>query len=165
MTDYIVPKTSYLSPYEQHQFVSKIAEGKKVLFADFGDYLLVRTENQLDFDTQPTKTYAEKDVLFFELRACVGTKVRGKNFYFPVQDWRSRHEWLEKRAKDLGFELISITCSAEHAKIEKGQQVFTVDKTDFSGALKVIDAEKFLLALQQGIGNKGKAFGFGMLII
>ena len=165
MNDYKVPKTSYMSAYEQHQYVSKITDEKKALFTDFGDYLLVRTEDLSDFEIRPMKVFNKNDVLFFELRACVGTKVRGKNFYFPVQDWHSRHEWLEKRAQSMGFELITMTCSAEYSRIEKGNQVFTVDKTDFSGALKVIDAEKFLMALQQGIGNKGKAFGFGMLII
>lgn len=42
---------------------------------------------------------------------------------------------------------------------------FWIDATQFTGILKVKDSSKFALALAQGIGRVGKAFGLGMLII
>ena len=49
--------------------------------------------------------------------------------------------------------------------VKAGARRFTVDQTDFTGVLTVTDAEKFNAAVANGIGNKARAFGFGLLII
>jgi hypothetical protein len=165
MFDYIVPKTMHLSFYALHQMTAKLVNGEKVLFTDYGDHLVLRTDVVLNFEILPTKSFLLNDVLVFELRASVGTKVKGKHRYFHTSDWRSRHDWLTQKASENGFELLSVSCSAEIAEVQKGPQKFTIDKTDFSGGLKIIDIEKFKTAIYFGIGNKAKAYGFGMLNI
>ena len=101
----------------------------------------------------------------FQLRASVSKKTRGKRSYHPTADWSTRHDWLRRQGERHGFEVLTVHCTAEFAKIEKTGQRFTVDKTDFTGVLKVADTEKFGIALREGIGACGKAFGFGMLLI
>jgi hypothetical protein len=42
---------------------------------------------------------------------------------------------------------------------------FSIDATDFTGVLKVIDPVAFDNALRFGVGNTGRAFGFSLLTI
>jgi hypothetical protein len=166
MTEYLLSKPSYLSRYAQHQLVSKVTNGARVLFTDFGEYLILRGDSlDLDLPIKPPKNFKDGDIFFFELSACVGTKNKGKHQYFSTTDWRSRHEWLREKSLCYGFEIISLTCSSEFTKIKKASTSFTVDQTDFSGVLKVNNSRLFMAGLKYGIGNKGKAFGFGMMNI
>jgi hypothetical protein len=45
------------------------------------------------------------------------------------------------------------------------ERAFKVDQTDFTGILKVTDAQKFHGALTTGVGSTARTFGFGMLIV
>lgn len=130
-----------------------------------GDHLLLRTDIQLDVEQRPLRTLATGDIIGFELRACVGKKVKGRHIYFRTTDWRSRHEWLERQGDTHGFTLITVHCTAEMLPVSAGIRQFTVDQTDFTGVLKVTDVERFNNAVANGVGNKSRAFGFGMLVI
>ena len=92
-------------------------------------------------------------------------KNNGRHRYFPTTDWRSRHTWLERKGIQHGFEIITVHCTARHYVVDKPPKKFTIDDTQFTGVLKIVEPEKFALALQNGIGNTARAFGFGMLIL
>ena len=166
MHDYLLPKPPGTTGYALHRLVAGLLDGAPCLFADKGDHLVLRADRPFDgLAARPVREVATGDILAFSLRACVGAKVRGRHRYFPTQDWRARHEWLGRQGELHGFSLITVHCSAGIARIDKGDKVFTVDDTQFDGVLKVTDAARFEAALRTGIGNKGKAFGFGLLLV
>lgn len=163
--DYRLPKPHSLQGYELHRIAASLAGGHKVLFADRGDHLLLRTGQPLDLDVVPLPAVALGAVLGFELRACVGVKTRGKHRYFAPADWRSRHQWLTKKGEQHGFSVIALHCTARPFKLAAGKHQYTLDQTDFTGVLKVTDLARFQAALAEGVGNTGRAFGFGLLVI
>ena len=163
--DFVLRKPPTVRGYALHRMAAGLADGEKVLFADCGDHVLLRTDKPLDVEKRSVRTFAVNDVVGFELRACVGKKVKGKHVYFRTSDWRSRHAWLARQGEALGFAVITVHCTAEMQTVTKGDRTFTVDQTDFTGVLKVADVEQFNKAIALSVGNKGKAFGFGMLVI
>lgn len=163
--DFVMQKPPSVRGYALHRIAAGLVDGEKVLFADCGDHMLLRTGKPLEVDQRPVRTIAAGDIVGFELRACVGKKVKGKHRYFRTSDWRSRHEWLEQRGAAHGFAIITVNCTAEMLTVATGDRRFTVDQTDFTGVLKVTDVERFNNAVANGVGNKAKAFGFGMLVI
>lgn len=150
-----VSKPPELTGYASHRLVAGLAG--QAQYVDNGDHLLIRRE--------PTKSDAELgSIVGFTLKACVSVKVRGRHRYFPISDWRSRHEWLGRQGERNGFEVLTVHAEAGMQRIKSHDgRDFTVDATRFVGALKVTDLEKFNQALAKGIGNNAKAFGFGML--
>ena len=165
MSDYVVPKPTTVRGYSLHRIAEGLTGGGRPLFTDFGDHMVLRTERPVDAPQRPARDVSQGDIVGFELRACVGTKVKGKHRYFPVSDWRSRHEWLARQGQRHGFELITVHCTATCANVKKGGREFTVDQTDFTGVLKVTDDAKFKQGMAGGIGSKARAFGFGMINI
>ena len=165
MQDYVLPKPSSAAGYSLHRTTAGLALGEKALFRDCGDRLLIRTAAPIGNEATPVENPVTGEIRIFQLRASVSKKTQGKRSYFPVADWRSRHAWLTRQGERLGFEVLTVNCTADFFKVEKSGKTFTVDRTDFAGALKVIDAEKFAFALKNGVGGTSRAFGFGLLII
>lgn len=163
--DYILPKPPMTSGYSLHRTTAGLVAGEKALFRDCGDRMIIRTAAHIHADAAQVDQPKPGDVRVFQLRASVSKKTKGKRSYFPLADWHSRHAWLARQGERHGFELLTVNCTADFAKVEKAGQKFTVDRTDFAGALKVTDAEKFALALKNGVGSTAGAFGFGLLII
>ncbi len=163
--DFVLQKPPSVRGYALHRMAAGLTSGDKVLFADCGDHLLLRTDKPIEADQRPVRTISTGDIIGFELRACVGKKVKGKHRYFPTGDWHSRHQWLERQGELHGFTIVTVHCTAEMLTLKAGDRQFTVDQTDFTGVLKVTDVERFKSAVANGIGNKAKAFGFGMLLI
>ena len=163
MTDYVLPKPPAMRGYALHRIAEGLTDGARPLFTDFGDHMVVRTAKPLQAPERAVRETALGDILGFELRACVGTKVKGKHRYFHSADWRSRHQWLARQGERHGFELITVHCTATVANITKSERRFTVDQTDFTGVLKVTDIALFRAALGNGIGSTARAFGFGMI--
>ena len=152
-----VPKPSDLTGYATHRLVMGLAGPAQ--YVDNGDHLLIRHG--------PTESAAALDsILGFTLKACVSVKVRGRHQYFPISDWRSRHAWLVRKAQSHGFEVLTVHAEGGMLKVKAHNgRDFTLDATDFVGALKVTDVEKFNQALACGVGSTGKAFGLGMLCL
>jgi CRISPR associated protein len=163
--DYTLPKPPTETGYSLHRITAGLLAGEKALYRDCGDRILIRTTSHIGNVASPVEQPKTGDVRVFQLRASVSKKTHGKRSYFATADWRSRHAWLARQGERHGFELLTVNCNADIATVEKTGQKFTVDCTDFAGALKVIDEDKFALALQNGVGGTGRAFGFGMLII
>ena len=165
ISDYVFPKPATATGYALHRISAGIAQGATVLFRDCGDSILMRSEAKLGDTAIQLAEPKVGDIRVFQLRASVSQKTRGKRSYYPVTDWRSRHAWLQRQGERHGFALLTVNCNAVFAKVEKTGKTFTVDQTDFTGALKVTDAGKFASALRTGIGSTARAFGFGLLLI
>ena len=165
MNEYVLTKPLSSGGYSVHRLVAGLTNGAPALYADRGDHLVVRTAKQICANQRPVREVNTGDVIAFELRASCGTKNKGRHSYWPVSDWKSRHEWLDRQGKRHGFSVITVHCSAGMQLIEKAGCKFTVDKTDFVGVLKITDSTMFNSAVTTGIGGKAKAFGFGMIQI
>ena len=163
--DFVMQKPASVRGYALHRMAAGLGNGERILFADQGDQMLLRTNMLLACKQKPMRTVVFGEIVGFELRACVGKKVKGKHRYFPTSDWRSRHEWLQRQGTLHGFEIITVHCQSQFQTVKKGDQTFAVDQTDFTGVLKITEVEHFNRAVSHGVGNKAKAFGFGMLVI
>jgi CRISPR-associated protein Cas6/Cse3/CasE subtype I-E len=163
MTDYLVTKPTTTTGYALHRIAQGLTGGASPLFTDHGDHMVLRSDKEITAEPRAIRPTHQGDIVGFELRACVGTKVKGRHRYFHTADWRSRHHWLARQGERHGFEVITVHCTATIAKIKKGDREFTLDQTDFTGVLKVTDESKFGLALAGGVGSKARAFGFGMI--
>lgn len=164
--DHVIRKPASMKGYELHRMVAELCSGERYQFVDRGDHLIVRTSREISDSGSPLKATGSGDLLAFELRACVATRLGGKNIYPDVGDWRSRRSWLEREADRAGFLLMAVHVTDRRLKVvSKSERSFWIDATDFTGILKVVDQQRFSSALAQGIGRVGKAFGMGMLII
>jgi CRISPR-associated protein Cas6/Cse3/CasE subtype I-E len=165
MLDHAIPKPARVAGYALHQLVEGVTDGERPLFIDRGDHLLVRTDKPITLNPTSTRTVKVGDVIAFELRACVAKKRKGKSIYFPISDWHSRHEWLNRKAQQNGFEVLTVRSTVSIAKIEKSGKRFAVDQTDFLGVMRVTNEDQFETAMAKGVGSLARAFGFGMLHI
>ena len=164
--DYRITKPSTLRGYPLHRMVAGLTGGMSFLFSDEGHSLLVRSDAEVaQKSAKPVKTLTAGELTAFELRACVSKKKKGKHIYFPLKDWRARHEWLQRQGEKNGFEVLTVHSTSDIAPIDDGRRSFKIDQTDFTGILKVIDQELFANGMVKGIGSTAKTFGFGMLVI
>ncbi len=153
--EYSITKPPDVEGYAAHRMVAGLADAAPALHVDAGQTITIRTDSPMP----------SGHILGFSLRACVSVKNKGRHRYFPTDDWRSRHAWLERKGLQHGFEVITVHCTAKHFLVEKTTTSFTIDATQFTGVLKVVDQGKFTVAMHSGIGNTARAFGFGMLVI
>ena len=153
--EYIISKPPNIDSYATHRLVAGLANDTTALHHDEGSQVRIRTDAALPVG----------NILGFTLRACVSFKNKGHHRYYPTNDWRSRHEWLDKKGLQNGFEVITVHASAKHFLVQKPSGNFTIDDTQFTGVLKVTDQAKFDAVLKSGIGNTARSYGFGMLII
>jgi CRISPR system Cascade subunit CasE len=75
--------------------------------------------------------------------------------------------WLADRAERNGFalEAVHVDDYRQHRLVKRGQdQAIRFSTLDYQGVLRVLDAERFLAALGNGIGP-AKAFGCGLLLV
>jgi len=163
--DHVITKPVTAGTYAVHQMLEGLTDGARPLFVDYGDRLIVRGDRNLTPGGAPVRELHDGDFVGFELRAACGSKTKGRHNYFPLRDWRSRHEWLRRKSEGRGFEVLTVTVTATRARIEKAGRTFFMDRSDFTGVLRVTDAEAFAETLRSGIGGPGKAFGYGMLLV
>ena len=167
--DYKILKSDAKNAYDLHQLVAATFKGEsgRNLFCDYGDHIRVRsTKHTLKAKQGVAVTVpAVGAIAFIELRASCYVSGGGKKYFLMQGDWRARHTWLEKKSAQSGFSVLNVTCQSELMKIPKPGAQFTLDCTDFAATIKINDIEKFETALRDGIGSKGRAFGFGMLVL
>lgn len=86
----------------------------------------------------------------------------------PVITAEQQIQFLESRAKRLGFELgpdeYQITERSWEPFAKQGQKMMRLCKVTYEGTLKVIDKDVFHRSLTEGIGKK-KAYGFGLMTV
>ena len=165
LRDHIITKSERIGIYASHQLVEDLTSGGRPLYADAGTHLIIRSDSDLTNNGVPVRDVAEGEVLAFELVASCGTKRKGKHSYFPPRNWRARRRWLENRASAAGFEIRALSVKARRERIERKGRVIQIDRTQFTGILKITDAQAFRVTLKDGVGGPGKAFGRGMIRI
>ena len=166
MIDHTIPKPNRLAGYELHRMVAELTTGASALFVDQGDHLVVRTDKPVTPGGKHVRIPEKGTVIGFELRASVAIRRGGRNIYPATNDWRFRRTWLEAEGEKLGFEIVALhVVAGRQDVVVNGGRKFWIDATQFTGVLKFVDASKFSLALANGIGRVGKAFGMGMLVI
>ena len=163
LLDHTIRKPPTTGTYVSHQLLEQFTNGQRPLFVDLGDRLIVRTAQNITPDGKPLPEVSQGDILGFELVASCGTKCKGRHSYYPVKDWRSRRDWLERRAEAHGFRVCVVSVSARSQKIEKKGRPINLDRTHFSGVLEVTVAELFRGTLEQGLSGPAKAFGRGLM--
>ena len=107
---------------------------------------------------------AEGDQWLFRLHGMVTQKSSndGKKRFYRRGYHAPRHDWLTRRGKEHGFEVITASVDVARDHVDKPSRTFFLDVSRFTGSLKVTDAVAFSDALRNGIGG-GRAFGCGML--
>ena len=118
-------------------------------------------------------------VLAFRLLANPTVKRDGKRCGLYLEDERLR--WLERKAKSGGFAHLSVNVRDEGRDVEKtapdgnatrlrqmqirlGERDAAFSVARFDGTLRVLDADAFRSALENGIGS-AKGLGFGLLSV
>ena len=93
-----------------------------------------------------------------------GTRRHGRRV--PLHDDAARISWLARHAERSGFRFAadSLRLTAVAPIGGRGGKSVTVAGTLFDGSLQVVDADRFRVAIQDGIGP-AKAYGFGLLSI
>jgi len=104
----------------------------------------------------------EGTVLAFRLLA--NPTVRTAEKRQAVLGEENLYAWLERKAKDGGFELIQsmITRQGKILASKHGQNRILLNVVQYDGLLVVRDCTVFGQTVNKGIGS-GKGFGFGML--
>ncbi len=158
--DILIDKPPRLRGYALHRIVEQYLAGKLGLWADEGAQLRIRPRDATVPDYELGK------LLAFTTTACVAFRDGGSHKYLPLCDWRGRREWFDKQAVRHGFEVVGVHVSGRMQRVEThdGRQ-FTVDATEFTGLLRVVDPAAFGQCLINGVGRVGKAFGLNMLIV
>jgi CRISPR-associated protein Cas6/Cse3/CasE subtype I-E len=157
------------SLYQLHQLVyARFAQGGRRDFL-YAPLQLPHTLAVLvrgPFDGQALPSLAAGDEAAFSLRALVTVKSREDNRRRPLGRGRTaeRLAWLARRGGEHGFEVLQADVTVERRPFDKPGRTAWLDVSEFNGRLRVTDAEKFAAALDGGIG-KGRAFGFGMLVL
>jgi CRISPR associated protein len=166
MKEFTVKKPESVTGYPIHRAVAALAQGAPHLWRDNGDTLTIRTTAALDAEGADLPSVQAGELRMFNLRACVGSKVRGRHVYPPRGDHVARQTWLSRQGQRHGFEVVAVHCTSDIACVaDQAGRDFTLDATNFTGVLKVTNEAAFHNALQVGVGATGRAFGFSLLSI
>ena len=166
MKEYTVKKPHSITGYPVHRAVAALTQGAPHLWRDNGETLTIRTTAPLDAEGVDLPSVQAGELRLFKLRACVASKVRGRHVYPARGDHKARQDWLGKQGRRHGFALVAVHCTSAVARVsDQGSRDFSLDSTDFTGVLKVVDPVAFENALRCGVGNTGRAFGFSLLSI
>ena len=158
--DILIQKPPSVRGYALHRLVEQHQQGVPALWSNEGHQVRIRPR---DGDMP---TIELNKVIGFTVKACVAYSSGNKHKYLPTGDWRGRKKWLEERAAKYGFELIGVHVSGGLQPIETHDgRRFTVDATEFTGLLKVVELPAFQNCYLNGISKVGKAFGLNMIVI
>ena len=182
-------------PYELHRSLMRAFPDKqdggsgRVLFRldvdrkNGGMFVLVQSQNEpnwkalngwQDFLMEEPRckifdpAVAVGQVLYFRLRANPSVKRNGKRLGILREEEQIR--WLERKAKQSGFEILSLTLIPEGMAHDKtsdesgSSHDISLLSVRFEGFLRVTDADKFKHSLECGLGS-AKGLGFGLLSI
>lgn len=169
MRDYTLPPTKADS-YKLHQAVYGITSGTRIIYSRTQDAVRVRTDGEV---VEPSArelapvAFAAGDTLKFSLVAAVTKRdVQGRRQFVSSENLDYRREWLAKRAAGWGFEILSMEVRAEKEVFDKRNERtrFAVDRTEFTGTIRVIDAGALREAMQRGVGWC-KFMGRGLIVV
>ncbi len=99
-----------------------------------------------------------------------------KGIRIPIMNYPDQVKWLKRKGQQHGFQVSFLDQTIPNVSLQEqttiqgkkklGDKVhiLTFYSAVFEGLLKVINKEKFILALKNGIGS-GKSFGFGLITL
>lgn len=158
--DILIDKPARVRGYALHRLVEQYQQGKPALWADEGKQVRIRPRDSIP------PTFETGKILGFTVKACVAYSSGNQHVYLPLADWRGRRQWLEKRAAKCGFDLVGVHVSGamEEVQTHDGRN-FTIDATEFTGLLKILDLDAFTRCYMSGLGKVGKSFGLNMIVV
>lgn len=114
------------------------------------------------------ESFAAGRVMGFDLFCVPSKKIKGdgKNSKrCALTDSRERAEWLRRKGRDAGFDVVSYAESGSFsaAGARAGQHI-RFEYVRMVGNLRIVDEKKFENAYRTGIGPE-KAYGMGMLLL
>lgn len=166
MKEFIVKKPRPIRGYPIHRAVAALTNGAPHTWRDNGETLTIRTTATLEADGTDLPEVQLGELRMFSLRACVGSKVRGRHVYPARGDHHARQVWLGKQGMRHGFEVVAVHCTSDTTRVsDQSGRDFALDATDFTGVLKITDVAAFQSALRTGVGAIARAFGFSLLSI
>lgn len=169
MRDYTLPPTK-ADGYKVHQAVYAITSGERIIYSRNPDAVLVRTDGEVmepSAKEVPQVTFSNGDKLHFKLVAAVTKRdLTGRRAFVPSADLPARREWLDKRASGWGFDIVSMDIRAEKEVFDKRNEGkrFAVDRTEFTGVIRVTDANVLREAMRRGVGWC-KFMGRGLIVV
>ena len=104
-------------------------------------------------------------ILRFRLQANPTVKRNGKRCGLYRED--EQFGWLQRKGEQSGFRVLEVRISQDemvHGKLFRDDEEHRLNllSVQFDGVLQVLDPQKLLEGVQQGIGS-GKGLGFGLL--
>ncbi len=104
------------------------------------------------------------ELWLFELHARVGQKDRatGRRRAWAAGNETRRLRWLKRRGAEHGFAVVAAKVEIVREAVRKPGAGFWIDRSLFSGIIRIVDTEKVTAAVAGGIGG-GRAWGLGML--
>jgi hypothetical protein len=182
-----VPIHKLRGPYLAHKAVYEAVGGGRPVWRRYADHAIVVADRPSDihpskeYDPSPTNGQRLRIDLVAEISKADGKPAPGERSprIDPVlQAWLASDKqgswkelglvhgttWLEKRQETHGFEIEQID-AADYSTLEferEGRSV-CLGTVAFSAIVKVSKAEKFKIAMLNGLG-RGKAWGLGLLL-
>lgn len=173
MKELLLSRPTEISAHDLHKQVYDLCAGagqpRKFIYGDFGAVVVVRGDlpQFLHRDARDAIKAEPNQEYSFVLRAYPTVKFGNKRRSIgasPAKD-DLRLRWIERRARERGFELIGTPLMTVQAvTINKNGRAFGFNAVTYEGRLRVTDAEALNAALVAGIGQ-GRAYGCGFMII
>ena len=128
--DHQIKKTEAADAYQLHRLVSSkfSVQEERNLFCDYGDHIRVRSSRH-EFEGTggiPVNPPENGSIVLIELRASCYVSSGGRKHFLKQGDWRSRHEWLEKKGVQAGFDVMTVTTFKSDENL-KARVEFTLD--------------------------------------
>lgn len=159
--------------YKQHQQLTALfTNSTRIRFrVDPGNEVTVHSDKppveSITCKTSILKDYPMGTIIKFRVRANVEKRKfvkGGKGNRVGITDPNQVAEWFKKQADLYGFSIENvINVSSSYYLHGVKKNIFSICAVDFEGILKVLDADKFKKAYENGIGSS-KGFGFGLLL-
>lgn len=146
----------------------------KVLFKAMDDGIIVQSINlpksnsrtKLKLEDWASIDYSviqENDVYAFSMRVFPAKKHRSNRY--RITNEQEQAQWIYAKGKENGFRILSYSIdSSPEIAYRKGNHFCHFVGVDCEGTLEVTDRQKFLSALENGVGQE-KAYGFGLLLL
>lgn len=146
----------------------------KVLFKAMDDGIIIQSISLPQSDTNTKLKIADQahidysviqkhDVYAFSMR--VYPAMKHHNQRFRIMDEQEQAKWIQSKSSENGFRILAYSLDpSPEVTYRKKNNHCRFSGVDCNGVLMVEDREKFLMAMENGIGQE-KAYGFGLLLL
>jgi len=149
------------SNYQVHQKVRELFPGEQRVLFQRSDYgIVVISKTAIKESELQKNTFTVGDQYPFTLRLNSSHKKNGKRV--ALSDVSK--DWVQKKLGQAGVKGMYNIIPEKAQCFMKGSTKITLSSVFITGFFEILDEEKFIYALYNGIG-KGKSFGFGMINI